>query len=87
MKRLFYILIAASGLAGCAEKMTDTGSPSDKGELERSYIPVTLKSDDASVRAAGSEDFEYGDAAERYVENVHFFLFKVTAQPSLLARQ
>ena len=76
MKRLLYILVAASGLAGCAEKLADTSSPSEKGELERSYISVTLKSDDASVRAAGSEDFEYGDAAERYVENVHFFLFK-----------
>ena len=76
MKRLLYILIAASGLVGCAEKMTDTGSPSDKGELERSYISVTLKSDDASVRAGGSDEYEYGEAAERYVENVHFFLFK-----------
>ena len=76
MKRLLYILIVASGLAGCAEKMTDTGSSSDKGELERSYISVTLKSDDASVRAGGSDEYEYGDAAERYVENVHFFLFK-----------
>ena len=54
--------------------MTDPVS-SEKGELERSYISVTLKSDDAATRAADG-DFEYGDADERYVENVHFFLFK-----------
>ena len=37
---------------------------------------MTLMSDDASTRAAEDEDFEYGNADERYVENVHFFLFK-----------
>ena len=54
--------------------MADSGSPSGKGELERSYISVTLKSDDASTRA--DDSFEYGESAERYVENVHFFFFK-----------
>ena len=54
--------------------MTDSGS--SKGELERSYISVTLKSDDAGTRADGDPEFEYGEADERYVENVHFFLFK-----------
>ena len=56
--------------------MPDTGSPDHKGELERSYISVTLKSDDAGTRAPGEPDFEYGEADERYVDNVHFFLFK-----------
>ena len=73
MKRHLFIILAAIGLAGCTEKLTGTGSPSDKGELEKSYISVTLKSDDAFTRA---DDFEYGEADERYVENVHFFLFK-----------
>lgn len=54
--------------------MTEPNSP-NKGELERSYISVTLMSDNAATRA-DEVDFEYGDAAERYVENVHFFLFK-----------
>ena len=54
--------------------MADPCSPTDKGELERSYISVTLKSDDAATRA--TDDFEYGEADERFVENVHFFLFK-----------
>ena len=73
MKKLSFLIFAALGLAGCAESMTEPGSP-DKGELGRSYLSVTLKSDDASTRADG--DFEYGEADERYVENVHFFLFK-----------
>ena len=73
MKRHLFIILAAIGLAGCTEKLTGTGSSSDKGELEKSYISVTLKSDDAFTRA---DDFEYGEADERYVENVHFFLFK-----------
>ena len=56
--------------------MTEPSSPNTKGELERSYISVTLSSDDATTRADGDIDFEYGQADERYVENAHFFLFK-----------
>lgn len=76
MKRYLFIILAALGLAGCTEKLTDSGSSSQKGELERSYISVTLKSDDAGTRAPGDPDFEYGEVDERYVDNVHFFLFK-----------
>ena len=75
MKRHLFIILAALGLWGCTETATEPSFP-EKGELERSYISVTLLSDDASTRAAGDEDFEYGNADERYVENVHFFLFK-----------
>lgn len=74
MKRYLFIILAALGLAGCTEKLAGSGSSSQKGELERSYISVTLKSDDASTRA--DDSFEYGESAERYVENVHFFFFK-----------
>ena len=56
--------------------MTDPSFPNSKGELERSYISVTLNSDDVSSRAEDDADFDYGNAIERYVENVHFFLFK-----------
>ena len=76
MKRFLFSILAALALAGCTEKLTDTGSPAEKGELERSYISVTLKSDDAGTRAQDDPDFEYGEADERYVDNVHFFLFK-----------
>ena len=76
MKRYLFIILAALTLAGCTEKLAGSGSPSQKGEQERSYISVTLKSDDAGTRAPGDPDFEYGEADERYVDNVHFFLFK-----------
>ena len=74
MKRFSFIIFAALGLLGCSDKATDPVSPIEKGELERSYISITLKSDDSGSRA--DDEFEYGEAEERYVENVHFFLFK-----------
>ena len=58
---------------GCSDKTTEPAPPVNKGELERSYISVSLKSND-DTRAG--DEFEYGEAEERYVENVHFFLFK-----------
>jgi hypothetical protein len=73
MKRFPFIIFAVLGLMGCSDKATEPVSPVEKGELERSYISVTLRSDD-DTRAG--DEFEYGEAEERYVENVHFFLFK-----------
>ena len=61
MKRYLFILLAALGLAGCTENMTDPSFPDSKGELERSYLSVTLVTDDASTRADGEENFEYGE--------------------------
>lgn len=74
MKRFSFIIFAALGLLGCSDKATEPVPPIEKGELERSYISITLKSDDSGSRAG--DEFEYGEAEERYVENVHFFLFK-----------
>ncbi|MBQ5669692.1 MAG: Mfa1 fimbrilin C-terminal domain-containing protein [Tidjanibacter sp.] len=74
MKR-FPFIIALLGLFGC-DTTTEPVSPIEKGELERSYLSVSLKSDDTYSRAGGGDEFEYGEADERYVENVHFFLFK-----------
>ena len=74
MKRFSFIIFAALGLLGCSDKATEPVPPIEKGELERSYISITLKSDDSGSRA--DDEFEYGEAEERYVENVHFFLFK-----------
>ena len=73
MTRRLLILITSLCIAGCSEKITGTDAPAGKGEYEKSYISVTLKSDDASTRADGLEE---GEAEERYVENAHFFLFK-----------
>jgi hypothetical protein len=74
MKRYLFIALATFALIGCTEDMTD--STPLHGELEQSYISVTLASDEVSSRASGDAAFEYGDEAERYVESAHFFLFK-----------
>ena len=73
MTRRLLILITSLCIAGCSEKITGTDTPAGKGEYEKSYISVTLKSDDASTRADGLEE---GEAEERYVVNAHFFFFK-----------
>lgn len=74
MKRYLFIALATFALIGCTEDMTDSAPLN--GELEQSYISVTLASDEVSSRASGDAAFEYGDEAERYVESAHFFLFK-----------
>ena len=75
MKKLFYISLATFGIAACSTKIDSPVSPDNKGEMETSYIAVTLKSDDMGTRA-GEEEYEYGSKAERYVQSAHFFLFK-----------
>ena len=75
MKKYILISLAAIGLAACAEKLGDTGSPIDKGEPETSYIAVSLKSDDMDTRA-GSDDYDRGIPEERAVRNAHFFFSK-----------
>lgn len=75
MKKYLLIYLAAIGLVACAEKLDDTSSPVEKGELETSYIAVTLKSDDMGTRA-GSDDYDRGIPEERAVKNAHFFFFK-----------
>lgn len=75
MKKYLLISLAAISLVACAEKLDDTSSPVEKGELETSYIAVTLKSDDMGTRA-DSDDYDRGIPEERAVKNAHFFFFK-----------
>ena len=75
MKKYLLIYLAAIGLVACTEKLDDTSSPIEKGELETSYIAVTLKSDAMGTRA-GSDDYDRGIPEERAVKNAHFFFFK-----------
>lgn len=73
MKKYLFFAVAAIGLAACAEKVPMSPTPGNKGELEMSYVAVTIASDDIATRA--SDDFDYGSADERYVQSAHFFLF------------
>ena len=71
MKKYFIFAVAALGLAACAEKGLDNGA--QKGEIEESYVAVTLTADDMFTKAAG--DFEEGTPAERAVKSAYFFFF------------
>lgn len=73
MKKYLFFAVAALAFAACAEKKLDNDASEQKGELEESYIAVTLKSADMDTRA--SDDFDYGSDKERYVKTAHFFLF------------
>lgn len=71
MKKYFIFAVAALGLAACAEKGLDNGA--QKGEIEESYVAVTLTADDMFTKAEG--DYEEGTAAERAVKSAYFFFF------------
>ena len=71
MKKYLFLAVAALGFAACAEKGLDNGT--QKGEIEESYVAVTLTADDMFTKAAG--DFEEGTPAERAVKSAYFFFF------------
>ena len=74
MKKYLFLAIAALGLAACAEKGLDNNGPANNGELEQSYVAITLAADDMSTKAAG--DYEEGLAEERAVKSAYVFFFK-----------
>ena len=74
MKKYLFLAIAALGLAACAEKGLDNNDPANNGELEQSYVAITLAADDMSTKAAG--DYEEGLAEERAVKSAYVFFFK-----------
>lgn len=73
MKKYLIIALAALGFAAC-EKTAEEGNVQQNGELEQSYVAVTLLADDMSTRAQGDE-YEDGEAVERVVNSLYFFLF------------
>ena len=79
MKKYLFIALAALGFAACAEKM-DVNSPVLKGEVESSYIAISLSATDPSTRAEGDEPthdgtYQEGLDYERAVETAYFFFF------------
>lgn len=79
MKKHLCLALAALAFAAC-DKETDPVGPVEKGEMEQSYLAVSLLADDMATRAAGDE-YEDGDASERVVKNFYFFLFDEKGQP------
>jgi hypothetical protein len=66
--------LAAFGFAAC-ENAQDFVAPEQNGELEQSYVAVTLAADDLNTRAADGK-YEEGLAEERAVKSAYVFFFK-----------
>ena len=72
MKKYLFLAVAALGFAACAEKGLDNGP---KGELEESYVAITLAADDMATKATDGV-YEEGLEAERAVKSAYVFFFK-----------
>lgn len=75
MKKYLFLAVAALGFAACAEKGLDNNDPANNGELEQSYVAITLASSDMNTKAADGL-YEEGLPAERKVESAYVFFFK-----------
>ena len=77
MKKYLFIALAALGFAACAEKDEMGKQPINNGEMEKSYISITLASNDAT-RAEDElgKNFEDGIPAESEVETAYVFFFR-----------
>lgn len=76
MKKYLFLAVAALGLAACAEKRLDSNDPAQKGDLEESYVAITLASDDMNTKATNGNPYAEGLADERKVESAYVFFFK-----------
>ena len=74
MKKYLLMALAALSFAACAEKGEDNTS-TQNGELEQSYVAITLAADDLNTRADDGK-YEVGLAAERAVKSAYVFFFK-----------
>ena len=74
MKKYLFLAVAALGLAACAEKGLDNNGPANNGELEQSYVAITLAADDMNTKA---DDGKYaaGSPEERAVKSAYVFFF------------
>ena len=72
MKKYLFIALALFGLAACAEKMSDENV--HNGEVESSFIAITLSTADVDTRADDGV-YQEGTADERAVETAYFFFF------------
>ena len=73
MKKYLFLAVAALGFAACAEK--DIDGPVQNGEVEQSYVAITLAADGMTTKAAG-DVYEEGRDEERAVKSAYVFFFK-----------
>ena len=77
MKKFLFIALAAFAFAAC-EKPAEDNNVQQNGELEKSYISITLASSDMGTRAEDElgKKFEDGDPAESAVNKAYVFFFR-----------
>lgn len=74
MRKLLVLTLAAFAFTACSEKDEGGDLSIQKGELEQSYVSITLAADDMGTRAADGV-YEEGTAAERAVKSAYVFFF------------
>jgi hypothetical protein len=74
MKKYLFLAVAALGFAACAEKDLGNG-PVHSGELEQSYVAITLAAGDMTTKADDGS-YDKGLDAERAVNSAYVFFFK-----------
>ena len=76
MKKVFFALCTFMCLASCSGIFDDFQSePAPNGEIQDSYISISLKSADAGMRADVAA-YQDGTSAERTVKSAYFFFFQ-----------
>ena len=75
MKKYLFLAVAALGFAACAEKDIDSNGPVQTGELEQSFVAISLEADGMSTKATGGV-YEEGRDEERAVSSAYVFFFK-----------
>ncbi len=77
MKKYLFIALAAMGFAACAEKDEMGNKPINNGEVEKSYVAITLASNEAT-RAEDELDKVFGDGTdeESAVGSAYVFFFR-----------
>ncbi|MBO7299993.1 MAG: Mfa1 fimbrilin C-terminal domain-containing protein [Tidjanibacter sp.] len=73
MKKYLFIALAALGFAAC-ENGTENVKPGQSGELEQSYVAISLAADELTKAADGV--YEEGTSEERAIQSAYVFFFK-----------
>lgn len=83
MKKYLFIALAAFAFAACSEKGEEGTQTLQKGELEQSYLTITLAADDMGTRAE-TPVYEEGLEDERKVESAYVFFFYENGSPFIV---
>ena len=75
MKKLLVLALVAFAFAACSENDDHNVNGTQNGELEQSYVSITLAADDMDTRAADGV-YEEGTATERAVKSAYVFFFE-----------